>query len=661
MSGWVRRRFGAYGRACLLAGVFLAPLAVHLRSAAPFASPKFTVLCLSTAGALAAWVAWSVERRVWLPRSRLVLIALGFLGAAALSTAASLSPLRSLVGDHDRRAGLVSLALLVGLFVAIVGLFWETPTRLRALTVAASAATAGVAASVLLQIAGLDRVLWAGPVPGGGRQNYPPGTLGHPMFAGAYLGMTAPLLAYATLAATSRVARCALGAVGAVVLVALWETQSRSGMVALVVGATVMAFAARDRWPRWSAGVAALGVAVALVPLALVVWHPGSEQPPDRLAGLEVLQTRSLQYRLSVWAAAGRAVLDRPVLGSGPDTFYATFSRYRSPDPRWDGLAEDKAHNIFLERATETGLVAAGAYIVLVALALHYGYRHARASDPPERLLTAAFLGVLAGYLAQGMFSIDRTELATVGWVALGALVALADPSVRARRARVPFQAVAAPAAGSGARLPGPRQALHLLVAAALIVVVVAGLRPLRADVAAATGRPDEAVRLNPLDPENHVRVATLTQLVGQASLDGAQKEGLLSTAKSGYLQALRLKPKDINYLVALARLETAWAEDLDPTHFEAAARWWAEVGEQDPTNRRSRELGRAELSDAKLRTVTRLEAVARLRFDDAPSWAGLAAAYRAVGDSAGEQEALAHQRRTSAVVTAPEAGQHER
>ncbi len=654
MSGWVRRRFGAYGWAYVLTGVFLIPLAVHLRSASPFSSPKGTVLCLTTAAALAAWAAWSAERRVWLPRSRLVLAAFGFLAAYALSTAASLSPLRSLVGDSDGDDGLVSMALYVGLFVATIGLSWEKPTRLRGLAVAASAGAGVVATSVLLQVLGVDRVLWEGPVPGGGRSNYPPATVGHPLFAGAYLGTTAPLVAYAMLTARSRLARSALGAVAGVVLVALWETQSRSGMVALAVGGAVMAFAARDRWPRWTAVVAALGLAVALVPFALVAW-PGDEAPPDRLAGLQVLHTRSLQYRLSVWAAAGRAVLDRPVLGSGPDTFYATFPRHRSPDPRWERLAEDEAHNIFLERAAESGVLTASAYLVVVALALHYGYRYARSSERSLRLLAASFLGVLAGYLAQGFFSIDRTELASLSWVALAALAALADPSVRARRdgAFGPHQpggtlapgVVAPPGTGPRSR---PRWALHVVIAAALAVVVVVGLRPLRADVAAAVGRPDQAIRLNPLDPEHHVRVAALTQLVARASANEDEKAALLSAARSRYLRAVRLKPGDVNHMMSLARLETAWGEELDPARFEAAARWWARVREQEPANRWRRELGQAELQAAQLRTVARLEPVARLRADDARIWQRLAAAYRAVGDYSGEQEALAQHRRAS-------------
>lgn len=644
MSGWIRARCHVYGWACLLAGVVLTPVAVHLRSASAFTTLKITVLLVTTVGALAAWLAWSVERRRWLPASRLAFCAAGVLAASALATAASLSPLRSLVGDHDNRGGLVSILLYVGLFLATLGLSWEEPSRLRRLALAASAAAGAVAVSVLLQVAGVDRLLWSGPVPGGGRHNYPPGTVGHPFAAGAYLGITAPLVAYTMLTARSRVSRSALGAMAGVVLVALWETQSRSGIVALAVGTAVMAFAARDRWPRWTAIVAALGVSVAVVLFVLVAWHPGAEQAPDRLGGLQVLHTRSLQYRLSVWAAAGRAVLDRPLLGSGPETFYATFPRHRSPDPRWAALSEDKAHNIFLERATEAGIVTASAYLALVALALHYGYRKARASDRSARLLTAAFLGVLTGYLAQGLFSIDRPPLASVGWLALGAIAALADPVVLARRDRAPAAAVEEWPGTRSAR-SRPRWALHVLIAAGLTVVVVVGLRPLRADVAAAVGMPHAAIRLDPLEPEHHMRAATLSKLLGQASRDEAEKGQFLSHARSRYLQALRLKPGDINSMVALAELETLWGEELDPAHFDLAAGWWARVGQQEPANPWRRDRGSAELHAAKMRAVTRLEALSRLRVDDTSTWNKLAAAYRALGDRQGEDEALARAR----------------
>lgn len=648
MSGWSAERFHEYGWACLLAGMLLTPVAVHLRSASPFTTPKVTVLLITTAGAVASWLAWSAERRRWLPPSRLAVVVVGFLIAFALATAASLSPLRSLVGDNERRAGLLSVILYVGLFVVTLGLSWEDPSRLRRLAVAASAAAGGVALSVLLQAAGVDRLLWSGPVPGGGRSNYPPGTLGHPMFSGAYLGITAPLVAYTMLTARSAVSRSMLGAIAGVVLVALWETQSRSGMVALAVGTAVMAFAARDRWPRWTAIVAAAAVAVAVVLFVLVAWHPRTEQAPDRLGGLQVLHTRSLQYRFAVWAAAGRAVLDRPLLGSGPETFYATFPRHRSPDPRWAVLSDDKAHNIFLERAAEAGLVTASAYLALVALALLYGYRTVRASDQSARLLTAAFLGVLTGYLAQGLFSIDIPELASLGWVALGGLAALADPAVRRRRDRV--QAVPAGASpGSPTGPAHPRWALHILIAAGLTVVVAWGLRPLRADVAAAAGMPYTAARLNPLEPAHHMRGAALTKRLANASPYEGQKRQLLSAARADYLRALRLKPGDINLMVALAQLETAWGEDLDPSRFELAAGWWARVGQQEPANPWRSDRGLADLQAAKMRAVTRLDALSRLRVDDISTWHKLAAAYRALGDREGEDEALAGARRAAA------------
>lgn len=641
MSSWIVARCHVYGWVCLLAGVLLSPIAVHLRSASGFSTPKITVLLVTTAGAVAAWLAWSLERRRWLPPSRLLFAAAGVLVVSALATAASLSPLRSLVGDHDYRGGLVSIVLYVGLFVAILGLCWEEPSRLRHLAVVAAAAAGAVAVSVVLQVAGVDRLLWSGPVPGGGRENYPPGTVGHPLPAGAYLGITAPLVAYTMLTARSWVSRWALGATGGVVLVALWETQSRSGIVALAVGAAVMAFAARDRWPRWTAAAAALGVSVAVLLFGLVALHPGTEQAPDRLAGLQVLNTRSLQYRLDVWSAAGRAVVDRPLLGSGPETFYATFPRHRSPDPRWASLSEAKAHNIFLERATETGIVTTLAYFTLVALAVLYGYRKARTSDRSVRLLTAAFLGVLSGYLAQGLFSIDWPILAALGWLALGALAVLADPVVVARRDRAPA-GVVADWPGTGSARSRPRWALHVLIAAGLTMVVVVGLRPLQADVAAAAGMPHTAIRLNPLEPEHYVRAATLSGLLGQASRDESSKRQFLSDARSDYLRALRLKPGDISLMVALAELETVWGEELDPAHFELAAGWWARVAQQEPANRWRREQGSAALHAAKMRTVSRLESLSRLRVDDPSSWRRLAAAYRALGDRQGEAEALA-------------------
>lgn len=655
---WIERRADAYGRGLILALVFLTPVVVDRASIRPFVEIKVAVVWIVGLAAVVAMVSWSVERRVWPPRSRIALATAGFVAVCGLATAASISPVLSAVGSAERWAGLVSILVYALLVVSVVGLYWERPARLRHVAVAASAASLVVAVSVLLQATGVDRALWSGPVVGG-LLDYPVATIGHPEFAGAYLGIVVPLLAYLALTARRRSAACLLTAAGAVNLVALWQTQSRSGLFAAAVGLAAMALVSRDRWPRWvRVGVVVVAVG-AVVPVVLVAWHPGAESPPDRLAGLEVLRTRSLQTRLHIWGAAGRAVVHHPVLGTGPETFYASYTRYRSADPRLDDSVADKAHNIFLERATETGLVGLAAYLVPVILGLHYGSRQARRSRGPTRLLVAAFFGSFCGYLAQGLFSIDMPVLASLGWVTLGGIAALADPVVVARREGAPDRQVARPVGLAGRARSRPLLSpwfVHAPLVVGLCVAVAVGLRPLRAAVKVRAGQLPAAVALNPFDDTYHQRTGLTASRVALASVSGPETRRLFTAASDHYLQALRLRPGDIATMMLIARLESERAEALDPSRFTVAERWWRRVLSEAPSYRVQVAEGRRELQDAKDRTVERFQALSRLRPDDATTWRALAAAYRAVGDQAGAAAADGH----LATLTAPAAGAGE-
>jgi tetratricopeptide (TPR) repeat protein len=161
----------------------------------------------------------------------------------------------------------------------------------------------------------------------------------------------------------------------------------------------------------------------------------------------------------------------------------------------------------------------------------------------------------------------------------------------------------------------------------------------LRADIAVQDGRFAEAVRVNPLHTGARMAAAVDRLLAGGASSLSSEKRGLLEEARGRFLDLLRLTPRDIDALLGLASVETAWASGLDPAHFRDAETWWRRALVLDPNNRFLAERHARELPAAIASTLVRLEAEAQVRPADAGTRVDLAYAYLARGESSMARE----------------------
>lgn len=644
---WILARFSLYARVCLLAALFLSPVVLDEGARDPFMLAKITVLWCLGVCALGLWVMWSAERRAWLPRARLGLAAVAFLAAAGLATATSQSPRLSLLGLHQRYGGLLPLLLYTSVMVCVLGLYWERPERLSEVAWAWVMASCALAGYVCLQAAGLDWVTWTDPASGEAFE-FPIGTMGNSNFAGAWLGMALPATIYVTVVARRQWQRAMLATLLCLQLLALWYTQTRGGMIAAAAGLAAMGYMHRDHLPRWATRAAVFAVALFTAVLVLVLWHPGSDRPPGPLAKIEALRTNTVDDRRYSWTTAWRIFLDHPVKGTGLDTYYANYPPHRlKADGAQLGLqVTDKPHNIYLEYASNAGILGVGAYLALVGLAVRYGIRRARQIEGPARLLVSSFVAVLVAYLAQAMFSIDVPPLAVMGWVALGAIAVLADPGVLAARERRalppveeenaepgPVETVPGGTPSGARRSHRPRWAVHAIVAVAVIALVNVGLRPLHADVASRSGRLGKAMALHPLESGYPAQAGDFEQLLAQAAPGVAEKAGRLDRARSHYLRALRLKPRTIDYMTNLASVETTWSRSIDPARFADAERWWKRALAHDPTN-----VALAEVHDdivaAQRRFVARLTAEANGRPDQALGWVAVGKGHLGLGET---------------------------
>src|SRR4051812_18440369 len=471
-------------RWAVLTGVVAVSVVFDTGTADAFGLPKMLALWAATVVAVAAWVLASRQRRSWLPRSRFAVLAAIHVAVVAVATALSVSRIDSLVGSYERYGGLLSLVLCVGLGLLVVGLWWDQPDGLSQVAVAITVAAAIATGYLLLQAAGLDWIDWREA--SGIKAQFQGSTLGNSDFAGGFLGVALPFVLFMAGSARGRL-RAALLVLAGAEVAGVIVTRSRGGLLALAVGGAVLIASHWRTLPpivRWAATAAAAVILAG----ALVVLIAPSLATSSGLDRTGLLRTKSLSIRAREWRAAWQVFVHHPVLGTGPDTFEYSFTRYRD---RADGAElglqiADKPHNVLLEHATDTGLLGLATYLAVVIAALLFAVRRLRHSEGRERALLAAFLAGLAAYLAPAVVSFDVPPLAAFGWICLGGLAVLADPLLVERRSAAPVDRRSAKSRERGRYPSTGWTVLVCTVAGGLLLVA---LRPLAADLDAASAQ----------------------------------------------------------------------------------------------------------------------------------------------------------------------------
>jgi len=274
------------------------------------------------------------------------------------------------------------------------------------------------------------------------------------------MGTVRPLLAplAALLAGMAAAIVAAAAAVGNLALHALLAAILAT-CLALIAGMGLWLFQRGKRKAR-----------LLLVPLAILIVAGiaaaayGNSTLPDRLT-TSLASDPDVQVRLLSWRDAIPMILERPLLGHGPDNFAAPFLPHISEDLAAVSTGRiDKAHNDFLQVAATTGLLGLAAYLWVLVAYFRNVYR--RGGWP----LIALSGGVLA-YILQLQTVFPSIDTNVAFWGVLGASVAV----MRLHDRESEEEPETPPGAGSiGAALntETPKKTIYEL----LVVVIVVGL-----------------------------------------------------------------------------------------------------------------------------------------------------------------------------------------
>ncbi len=453
----------------VLVPVVLDPSMIFTETFYAYSTFKFKVLIGFSAMLLVA-VLGSVVLRRRLTGVPVLIPALAFLGVSALSTLFSDDITHSLFGD--RYDGLLSLAAGVLLFYAVAR-YLNSPFQVRIFL------AAGVTAAVLISIYGIFQRYGFDTISGWSNPWYsdfgrPFSTVGNPIMLAAYLTLmmgAAAALSFKTgsswrhrvpwLLALAVIGACWIytdkrGPMLSVMVAlpaALWFARHRMGTVrplmlpiASLIGVMAAALAASA---TFGIAVSPLLMAVLVAYLALVgitLWLSPRWKRAVRFAlfSLVILGVvgvaafaaavmsgnlsfdLSSQIRLYIWRDTISMILDRPLLGFGPDNFGQPFTpAYMSEDlksvsstPQGNIIGVDKVHNELLQVTVTTGLLGLAAYVWIFVSYFRNVYR--RGGWP----LIALSGGVLA-YIIQLQTAFPQVDTSVAFWGLLGASVAV--------------------------------------------------------------------------------------------------------------------------------------------------------------------------------------------------------------------------------------------
>jgi len=323
------------------------------------------------------------------------------------STATSILPRVSLWGSYERGQGLYTFLAYLFFFFLTFELARQPMTRTRILD-AILLASVPVSTYAVLQHYGRDILEWQ--TGGTATTVRAIGTLGNPIFLGAYLVMVIPVTLARIARSIERLTRgdwtdagsvAVHSALLALQMLALFFAQSRGPIIGLLGGLAFggLVWGARLRSRRaLLTGIGMLILAIGILGLARIGGLTRLANPFDPTA-------RTAQQRLFAW----KGVMDllhadpaRALIGYGPETLREALQPYLPaelarlvPDQDFD-----RAHNLMLDTWVEVGVLGVIAWLAVIVVLLFQGLHLLGIVDDHNRrtFAGAAVAGIGLGF-----------------------------------------------------------------------------------------------------------------------------------------------------------------------------------------------------------------------------------------------------------------------
>jgi O-antigen ligase len=291
-----------------------------------------------------------------------------------------------------------------------------------------------IAAFALLQgISSNGKLYWFYPVSHGGWIYGPYVNHNH------YAGLMELLVPIPLVMSLSRLApekeRIAAGIAAAVMVVTIFLSGSRGGMLAIFVELTFFVIVLLRQ--RKSMRIAVGAGAFAIVLVSLLVWLGGKELT-SRVSSIssETRTELSGGMRLSIDHDSLRVFRSKPVLGWGLGTFPVVYPQYRS---FYTNFFVNEAHNDYLQLLCEMGLLGFGTMVWFLIVLYRTALRQIRnwASDVSSAVTLACTLG-FTGILVHSVLDFNLQIPGNAALFYVLCTLAAAPPLLQRSRKRKP-------------------------------------------------------------------------------------------------------------------------------------------------------------------------------------------------------------------------------
>ena len=251
------------------------------------------------------------------------------------------------------------------------------------------------------------------------------GVSDHPNILAMTLVLVLPFFMVTLFGAGNRWGRAAAGAGLLASALAIFLTLSRGAWLGAIGGLTVtMGGLATQRWPRRVPRLRARlcpSRVLALLLLATLVLVTFLYVAAHWEARPQWLFRASLSPRYDAMSAGFDMLKDRPLLGTGPDTYALLYPEYSGKFP----VQAIHSHNGFLQTAIDLGVPGVAAVLLLGGAIMGMLWRTFRRGSDVQRLTAVACAAALTGFLIHNLAdAANPWKAPLVALAAVGAIIA---------------------------------------------------------------------------------------------------------------------------------------------------------------------------------------------------------------------------------------------
>ncbi len=383
----------------------------------PFNTPKMILLLL-----ISAWLLSHLLRsyKTSFPPKKsyrfiALILAITFSTSLCFAYIFTDSKIIGLIGDTQRRNGLLSyLALIIFFLSAINSAEFKSIKQFFTIAVMTNFVLSSYG---VIQILGKDFIAWDNPY------NNMIGTLGNPNFASALLSILG-FISFTSifLKGFSLVLKTLAVVSGFLSLWAIIESDSRQGLIALTVSLLVFITFFIYLYSKIASRIFALFAFIIVVIGIMGMLQKG---PLETL-----LYKNSVSVRGYYWRAGLEMFMNSPLTGIGLDSYNWYFKQYREVEYALTygfNITSSNAHNTVIQLFATGGIFVGLGYLAIIALVIFCGILNIRKLPKDQKVSAIILFSAWIGFQAQSFVSIDNLGISVWGWVLGGLIVGVSQ------------------------------------------------------------------------------------------------------------------------------------------------------------------------------------------------------------------------------------------